>query len=182
MLHHVTRRFATLAGMSAMLLFAPAISAQKPEIIPQEEIENTYRAKKQGEHLYRRGAYDEALPYLLFAAQRGFKRPQALVGQIYVQGLGGVEKDIAQGVGWLGAAASGKTDSEIRKAYQNVWEQVPEQHHATLNDVIEQFKQRYDGSALGVSCDLQPRAGTNTRDLRCRFRDEVHYPYLQIDI
>lgn len=171
-----------LAGLSASLLFAPTTLAQAREIIPQEEIENTYRAKKQGEHHYRSGRYEEALPYLLFAAQRGFKRPQALVGQIYVQGLGGVEKDVAQGVGWLGTAAAGETDSEIRKAYQDVWERIPKQHQATLNNVIDQFKKMYGGTDLGVSCELESRAGTNTRDLRCKFRDEVHYPYLQIDI
>ena len=158
----------------------PLSAASEP--VPQQEIEDTYRAKKQGEHLYRGGKYQEALPYLEYAAQRGFKQSQAQLGSIYVNGLGGVEKDVVQGIGWLGVAASGKTDAEIKDLFRDVWKSVPKAHEKTLEGVIEKFKEMYDGRETRVFCDLDQRAGTNTRVLRCKFQDEGMYPNLLIDI
>ena len=65
-----------------------------------------YRALAKGKRLYALDQIDEAFPYLLDTAQRGFKDSQARVGHIYLQGLGDVERDATQGVGWLGAATS----------------------------------------------------------------------------
>lgn len=171
---------AALALLGCVLL-AGTTHGQDRERVPQEEIENTYRAKKQGEQMYRRGDHKEALPYLLFAAQRGFKHPQAQIGSIYVNGLGGVEKDIAMGIGWLGVAASGNADAEIKGLFDRVWKSVPAEHHEALENVIQQFIGMYDGRLTGVECNLDQRAGTNTREMRCKYKDEVHYPNLEVD-
>lgn len=172
----------------ATLLFAlpnlllPATALAESSRVPQEEIENTYRAKKQGEHLYRSGNYAEAIQYLEFAAQRGFKQSQAQLGSIYLNGLGDVEKDLVQGIGWLGVAASGETDAQIKKLFDRVWGQLPEQHKKALQQVIDEFKERYDGRKTRVICDLDQRAGTNRRELRCKYMDESQYPHLDIEI
>ena len=158
------------------------LAQQTTNTVPQEEIENTYRAKNQGEALYRAGKYEEALPYLRFAAERGFKESQSQLGSIYVNGLGGVEQDLVQGVGWLGVAASGKTEPDIKKLYKKIREQIPAQHNATLDDIVQKFKQNYDGSLTRVVCELVSRAATNTKELRCRFLDEGNYPSLRINI
>ena len=168
-----------LLGMAAWC--TPALAADSDRV-SQQEIEDTYRAKKQGEHLYRAGKHQEAVPYLEFAAQRGFKQAQAQLGSIYVNGLGDVEKDLVQGIGWLGVAASGTTDVEIKKLFEDVWTTIPEAHHAALEGVIEKFKTMYDGRRTRVSCELDQRLGTNTRLLRCKFQDEGQYPQLDIDI
>ena len=171
---------ALLLGLANLLL--PATASAESSRVSQEEIENTYRAKKQGQHLYRAGKYAEAIEYLEFAAQRGFKQPQAQLGSIYLNGLGDVEKDLVQGIGWLGVAAYGETDAEIKKLFDKVWAQLPEQHKAPLQRVVDQFTQRYDGRKTRVVCDLDQRAGTNRRELRCKYVDESQYPHLDIEI
>ncbi len=149
-------------------------------MVPQEEIENTYRAKNQGEQLYRSEKYEEAIPYLKFAAERGFKEPQAQLGSIYVNGLGGVKQDLAQGVGWLGVAASGKSKPEIKKLYKQVRKKIPKEHDEAIDGIVDRFTRTYDGHLTRVVCEMTQRAGTNTKVLRCRFLDEGNYPSLRI--
>ena len=168
-----------LLGLVA--LCSPLAHAQNGRV-SQQEIEDTYRAKKQGEHLYRAGKYKEAVPFLEFAAQRGFKQAQAQLGSIYVNGLGDIEQDVAQGVGWLGVAASGKSDARIKGLFDDVWKSLPKAHQETLQGVIDKFKEMYDGRRTRVSCELDQRAGTNTRVLRCKFQDEGQYPHLDVEV
>lgn len=179
----VSQRIRAVAIVASLTLgFATPSSAQTADAVSQEEIENTYRAKNQGQALYRAEKYEEAIPYLRFAAERGFKESQSQLGSIYVNGLGGVQQDLAQGVGWLGVAASGKTKPDIKKLYEKVREQIPAQHNAAIDDIVTKFKQNYDGTLTRVVCELTARAGTNRKEMRCRFIDEGNYPSLRIDV
>ena len=170
---------AAMAGGLAVA-FAPAHAQTTGDFVPPEEIENTYRARQQGEQLYRVEKYEESIPYLLFAAERGFKDSQTLLGQIYVQGLGGVKKDVVQGIGWLGVAASGKSDPRTRKLYKQVRESIPKEHDATVETIVEQFVENYDGRRTRVTCQFEASAGRHTKEVRCRFIDEANYPSVKV--
>ncbi|MCY3813417.1 MAG: hypothetical protein OXH15_16605 [Gammaproteobacteria bacterium] len=168
---------AILAGMVAgfaTLTTAPVLGAD--DIVPQQEIENTYRAQTQGRQLYRAKKYEEAIPYLEFAAQRGFKQAQMRLGEIYVTGLGGVKQDIAQGIGWLGVAASGESDPRIRQRYKAVREAIPAEHNEQLDRIVEQYTNTFDGRNTRVVCEMVDRAGTHGKMMRCRYLDENLYP------
>lgn len=168
---------AILAGMVAGFATLPASHTQAADdIIPQGEIENTYRAQTQGRQLYRAKKYKEAIPYLEFAAQRGFKQAQVRLGEIYVKGLGGVEPDLVQGVGWLGVAASGDSAPEIRRLYKSVRENIPAQHNDTIEKIVQQYTSNFDGSRTRVVCEMVDRAGTHGKMMRCRYLDESLYP------
>ena len=169
-------RIAILAGMAAGFATVTGTPVQAAEIVPQGEIENTYRAQTQGRQLYRAKKYKEAIPYLEFAAQRGFKQAQMRLGEIYVSGLGDVEQDIAQGVGWLGVAASGESDPRIRQRYKDVREAIPAEHHETLDRIVEQYTSNFDGQKTRVVCEMVSRAGTRSKLMRCRYLDEDMYP------
>lgn len=171
-----------LVGLAAVGVLCSPLARAENNRVSQQEIEDTYRAKKQGEHLYRGGKYKEAVQFLEFAAQRGFKHAQSQLGSIYVNGLGDVERDVVQGVGWLGVAASGESDAKIRDLFDDVWKNLPKAHQEKLQGVIDKFKEMYDGSRTRVSCGLDQRAGTNTRVLRCKFQDEGQYPHLDVDV
>ena len=169
--------FAILAGLFtgfAMLTVTPAHGAD--EYVPQDEIENTYRAQTQGRQLFRAKKYKEAIPYLEFAAQRGFKQAQVRLGEIYVKGMGEVEPDLVQGVGWLGVAASGESDPRIRQLYESVRENIPAQHSETVDKIVEQYTRNFDGRRTRVVCEMVQRAGTHGKMMRCRFLDENLYP------
>lgn len=146
------------------------------DIVPQEEIENTYRAQTQGRQLFRAEKYAEAIPYLEFAAQRGFKQAQVRLGEIYVKGLGDVTPDLVQGVGWLGVAASGESDPRIRKLYKSVRDNIPAKHNETLDKIVEQYTRSFDGRKTRVVCEMVQRAGTHGKMMLCRYLDENLYP------
>ena len=164
----------SMIACSAALIGTHARGAD--EIVPRAEIEYTYRAQTQGRQLYIAEKYKEAVPYLEFAALRGFKEAQRLLGEIYVNGLGDVERDIAQGVGWLGVAASGESEPKIRQLYQSVRERLPPQHNETFDKVVEQYTQSYDGRHTRVVCEMVQQAGTHGKMMRCRYLDESLYP------
>lgn len=171
---------ALTCGLALAFAAVPAYAQSDSDLVPPEEIENTYRARKQGRQLYRAEKYEEAMPYLLFAAERGFKDAQTQLGQIYVQGRGGVKQDLVQGIGWLGVAASGKSDPRTRKLYEQVRENIPEEHNATVEKIVKQFIENYDGRRTRVTCKLESSAGRYTKESRCRFIDEANYPSLNV--
>ena len=170
-------RIAILTGMAAGFAMLAGIPGQgADDIVPRDEIEYTYRAQTQGQQLYRAEKYDEAIPYLEFAAQRGFKQAQVRLGEIYVNGLGGIEQDLVQGVGWLGVAASGDSEPRIRRLYASVRDKLPAQHLGTFDKVVEQYTQNFDGRKTRVVCEMVQQAGTHGKLMRCRYLDEGLYP------
>ncbi|MXY57579.1 MAG: SEL1-like repeat protein, partial [Gammaproteobacteria bacterium] len=61
-----------------------------------------YRELAKARQLYSNNEIDEAFPLLLNTARKGFKNAQARVGHIYLRGLGSVEQDPVEALGWLG--------------------------------------------------------------------------------
>lgn len=134
-----------------------------------EDRRRIYRDLAKGKRLYALDQIDEAFPYLLDTAQRGFKDSQARVGHIYLQGLGDVERDATQGVGWLGAASSGATSPGIRNYFNDIWKRIPETHVAYFEEVVEDYRSRYGEEATGVVCDLNRPLRSFVKELHCYF-------------
>jgi len=132
-----------------------------------EDRRRIYRDLAKGKRLYALDQIDEAFPYLLDTAQRGFKDSQARVGHIYLQGLGDVEMDATQGVGWLGAASSGSTSPGIRNYFNDIWKRIPETHVAYFEEVVEDYRSRYGEEATGVVCDLNRPLRSFVKELLC---------------
>ena len=89
-------------------------------------ITQTYNVRQRGMLLYELGRYAEALPLLLVAAERGFKWPQAMAGDIYLHGRGGVRRDLRSGFGWLGVAASPRTSPQIDGYFRQAMAELPD--------------------------------------------------------
>ena len=134
-----------------------------------EDRRRIYRDLAKGKRLFALGQIDEAFPHLLDTAQRGFKDSQARVGHIYLQGLGDVERDATQGVGWLGAASSGSTSPGIRNYFNDIWKRIPETHVAYFEEVVEDYRSRYGEEATGVVCDLNRPLRSFVKELHCYF-------------
>ena len=168
-----------VVAVVASIGFSARGDAERTDLVPAEEIENTYRARKQGVQLFRAEKYQEAVPYLTFAAERGFKGAQMQLGQIYFRGLGGVEQDLVQGIGWLGVAASGNTNPRTKRVYETARKNIPKEHDETVRNIVETFIQNYDGRRTRVICD-HARVGGHTKTVQCRFIDESSYPNINI--
>ena len=139
-----------------------------------EDRRQIYRRVAKGKNLYARKRIKEAFPYLLDTAQRGFKDAQARVGHIYLQGLGEVQRDATQGVGWLGAASSGSTSPGIRNYFNDIWKRIPENHVPYFQEVVEDYRSRYGEQATGVVCELKRPLRSFVKELGCFF--EVALP------
>lgn len=167
-----------VAALVATATAIPAVCEEargEVERVPAEIIRETRGAITMGEMHYFEEEFDEAMPHLTVAAERGFKEAQSQLGSIYLNGLGSTEKDIVQAVGWLGVAASGESRPGIVELYEDVMATIPEQHHATLNQVVEQFRDAYDGNRTRVRCTFNRLEGSGRDALHCRFIDAAHY-------
>ncbi|HJN48877.1 MAG: hypothetical protein QGI68_06065 [Pseudomonadales bacterium] len=127
-----------------------------------------------GARLYRQRRYAEAFPYLLAAAERGFKLAQARVSYLYQLGLG-VERDSDAAVGWLGVAASRITSPEIRTYYKNFINHIPRERMPEVNAIVQDYTARYGSNAVGLFCSNTRWAGTHISRLKCDFKDEYNF-------
>lgn len=156
------------------------VTAERPEagiVLPIEYMQQTYEARGKGSCFYRRGKYEEAFPYLLAAAKRGFKFAQARVGYLYERGIG-VSRDPYAAVGWYAVAAEGRTHPEIRTYFNAAWRRIPEQHLPRFEAVAQEYRTTYGAKAHRVTCDLDRAMGSYLPRLTCRFADEaVHNDY-----
>ena len=159
------------------------VTAPRPapgKVLPLEYMEQTYVARGKGSCLYRRGDYEEAFPYLLAAAKRGFKFAQARIGFLYQQGIG-VPQDPYAAVGWFAVAADGRKHPEIRDYFKDVWRRIPEKYLPGFEAVAEEYRTRYGAKAHRVACDLDRAMGSYMVKLTCRFMDEAsHNDYSEL--
>ena len=156
------------------------VTAKPPEhlSVPMEYMQQTYSARGKGSCLYKRGRYEEAFPYLLAAAKRGFKFAQARVGFMYERGIGGIDRDAFEAVGWYAVAADGRTHPLIRQYFDDVWERIPAKHFPRFQAVAEEYRTKYGTKANRVICELDRAVGSHLPKLTCRFSDEaVHHNY-----
>lgn len=132
-----------------------------------------YQELATGHRLYADKKIKEAFPYLLNTAERGFKHSQAKVGHIYAYGLGEVERDTSQAVGWLGVAAADDTSRPIKSYFDTIWKRIPEQHVPYFEEVVEEFKSKYGARATGVVCDMVRQTHSYIKRLRCFFKEDL---------
>ena len=164
-------------GLGSSSVEEVIVTAARPDpgiVLPIEYMQQTYEARGKGSCLYQRGNYEEAFPYLLAAAKRGFKFAQARVGYLYQQGIG-VTQDPYAAVGWFAVAAEGRTHPEIRTYFKDVWQRIPEEYLAQFEAVAEEYRTMYGAKAHRVACDLDRAMGSYQPRLTCRFADEAVY-------
>ena len=154
---------------SAVVSAAPPVAGAAPSPAFMAEI---YAAAEQGTRLYGERRYAEALPYLTVAAERGFKLPQASLGDIYLNGRGAVAKDIRAGLGWLGVAAEPVTLPRVDDYYRQVLAQLTPDHRALAARLATRYRADYGAAEHSVACEV---FGNVIEDLRCRFVDEEDF-------
>ena len=153
----------------------PTLSAQPPapdEAPSVEFMAQVYAVSDYGVRLYDEQRYAEARPHLAIGAQYGFKLAQAALGDIYLHGRGGVARDLAAGLGWLGVAAERPTLSRVEDFYQQVLDQLPDEQAAQARRLALRYRARYAASENGVACEV---FGTVVEELRCRFVDDAEF-------
>jgi len=144
-------------------------------------ITQTYNVRQRGMLLYELGRYEEALPLLLVAAERGFKWPQAMAGDIYLHGRGGVPRDLRSGLGWLGVAASPRTSWQIDSYFRQAMAELPDRMRKTAEATVDEYRKRWNSRGWRVSCRRTVSGSPNSvvtslrlnKRLRCIFWDEI---------
>ena len=151
------------------------VQGTRDTIKSASQILRGYDARNMGGYYYKLRMYEKAYPYLVEAAQEGFKMSQARLGYIYQKGLGGVDRDWVRAVGWLGVAASRHSHPEIKNYWKDLKEKIPEQNMPVIEDIVEDYIDRYGSKATGVTCDINRTAGTHIAHMRCLYDDEIKY-------
>ena len=144
-------------------------------------ITQTYNVRQRGMFLYEVGRYEEALPLLLVAAERGFKWPQAMAGDIYLHGRGGVPRDLRSGIGWLGVAASPRTSPQIDTYFRQAMAELPDRMRTAAEAAVDEYRERWDSDGWRVACRRTVSELANSvvmslrlnKRLRCTFWDEI---------
>lgn len=142
-------------------------------VLTDEDRRRIYEELATGHRLYANKKIKEAFPYLLNTAERGFKHSQAKVGHIYAYGLGDVERDTSQAVGWLGVAAAGETSRPIKSYFDTIWKRIPEQYVPYFEEVVEEFKGKYGERATGVVCEMRRPTHSYIKRLGCFFKEDL---------
>lgn len=151
------------------------VTGEPVRITPAMTILDIYDAHNRGGYYYRLRMYERAYPYLKEAAKSGFKESQARLGFIYQQGLGGVERNWIEAVGWLGVAASKTSRPEIINYWKRLYKRIPEERHEMIDHIVEVYTKKYGSEATGVICDMNRPAGSHIKKMRCYFEDEIEY-------
>ena len=161
-------------------LTVTATRLEKGAVPSAEIMSSTYDDRARGWRLYSEGKFREALPYLERSAKRGFKWPQALTGDIYLNGRGGVPRNIPIGIAWIGTAAMPTADSTMLKYYRNSRKKIPDEYVDFVDEVVTLFRTEYGSKGHRVSCVRRAnnRRGGYSGSLRmrrvaCSFMDEV---------
>ena len=143
-------------------------------LLSAKERRRIYRDLARGKRLFAKQKVDQAFPYLLDAAQRGFKDSQVRVGYIYLRGLGEVAKDSEQAVGWLGVASDGRTSPAIRNYFNDIWRRIPDRHVPYFQEVVEEYRSKYGRRATGVVCEMKRPLDSHVKQLGCFFEEDLH--------
>ena len=148
------------------------VTAERP-LSPRER-RQIYRDLARGKRLFAKRKVDKAFPYLLDAAQRGFKDSQVRVGYVYLRGLGEVERDSEQAIGWLGVASNGRTSPAIRNYFNDIWKRIPDRHVPYFQEVVEEYRSKYGRNATGVVCEMKRPLDSHVKQLGCFFEEDLH--------
>ena len=164
---------ATQAGANAAI--GASLDADEVVTVTEKRLQTAagrreiYRRVAEGKNLFARKQVKEAFPLLLDTAQLGFKDSQARVGHIYLQGLGEVERDTVQGVGWLGVASSGTTSPGIKNYFNDIWKRIPDAYVPYFEEVVDDYRTKYGQNATGVVCGFNRPLDSFVKELSCFF-------------
>lgn len=128
--------------------------------------------RAQANQLYESENYAEAYPLLLELAKRGFKDSQSRLAYILFHGTEGVPKSNYRALGWLGAAANGRTEPIFRVLLNRHLKEVPPERRDMVDKVVAGYQDEF-GYPEHVRCTTNHRF-TNGRVKRvyCEFRLE----------
>ena len=155
---------------------------EKGAMPTQTIVVQTYSVLRRGKRLYNERKYKQALPYLLIAGKRGFKWAQAMAGDIYVHGRGGVPRAIEEGMGWLGVAARPQTAPRIQTYFRRALTEMSPQQKDRVEAAVRRHREEWSSRDWRVACrrtvSASP-AGMGVMSLRlnkrmyCTFMDET---------
>ena len=149
------------------------VHGQRFEIDSTVAFKRLTEANGRGARLYKQGKYAEALPYLLVGARVGFKMSQARVGTIYLHGLGSVKKDVAKGIGWMGAASEPTTAPTIRRTWNRILASVKDGQMPHVERIVAAYRAKYGSSATGTNCEMTSNTKSFIARLDCSLTDEL---------
>ncbi|MYD42982.1 MAG: hypothetical protein F4W90_03715 [Gammaproteobacteria bacterium] len=129
-----------------------------PTSMALQLMEVIYYHKERAAHNFKIGRYKKSFPDLLRLAKMGFKDSQARVSYIYQYGLGDQPRSAARALAWLGVAVDGTTRPQYRNRFKRMMAEVPDEHVANINDLVDNYRTNYSSDTRGITC-MRSRTG-----------------------
>lgn len=128
--------------------------------------------RKRANALYEQENFGEAYPLLLQLAKRGFKDSQSRLAYILFHGAEGVPKSNYRALGWLGAAANGRTEPIFRVLLNKYLREVPPEQRLTVDKVIAGYQDEF-GYPDQIKCTTNHRYSNGlVKRVFCEFKLE----------
>jgi len=136
-----------------------------------EYVENIVMKERQGIRDYKKANYEKAYTALSYAAKRGFKQSQYLLGLMYLKGQY-VKQSLFYGMAWLGVAKESKAKDWLA-LFDRIYAASTEQQQQAIDTNRLNFIQKYGLKSQNMSCNLQARLGGRKKTLQCSKKGKV---------
>ena len=145
---------------------------EHPEDFSVADIQYIRGLRTRANSLYRSGHFTEAYPLLLELAKRGIKDSQSRLAYILFHGAEDVPKSNYRAIGWLGAAASGRTEPIFRVLLNRHLRKVPPSQQEKVQSVIAGYAEEY-GYPEHIKCTTNHRfSNGRVKRTYCEFKLE----------
>lgn len=147
---------------------------EHPDRFSVEDIYYMRAIRAEANNLYGEGNYADAYPLLLELARRGFKDSQSRLAYILFNGTEGVPKSNYRALGWLSAAANGRTEPIFRVLFNRYLREVPDENRDTVDAVIAGYQEEF-GFPEHVKCSTNHRfnhSRSRVKKTYCEFKLE----------
>lgn len=146
---------------------------EDPDEFSVSDIRNMRGIRGTANRLYRQQEYAKAYPLLLALAKRGFKDSQSRLAYIFFNGADGVEKSNLRAMGWLGAAAHGRTEPGFKVLFNKYNRQVSDEFRPLVDQVVSQYQERFSFPEH-MDCTTNHRYSSGViKSTYCRFKLEA---------
>lgn len=144
---------------------------KEPAMKNKDFIENIIMKERAGIRNYKKGEYQKAYKDLRYAAKRGFKQSQYLIGLMYLKGQH-VKPSLFYGMAWLGVAKEAGSKEWVA-LFEQIYTNATLEQRAAIDTNMKKFIEKYGLKAQDMTCSNRSRLGNRKKTLECTKNTKV---------
>jgi hypothetical protein len=124
-----------------------------------------------GARYYKKQLYKKAFEILNYAAKKGFKQSQYLLGIMYLKGQH-VNQSLFYGMAWLGVAKESKSKDWV-ELFDNVYATATPAQQQAIDASTAKFNQKYGMKTQQMTCSKREKLGGRKKQLECTKNSQI---------